>query len=371
MNRRHASVGIVGGSLVGPFAELMMRYAGFENVTTYEAMDGAWPQAGGVIGVRETGFDALHAADIPLDEIVAYKGHEVITYDIADKQVVRQRDFAIYPGETTSWDIFHDAVASRVPIHFGHRVKKMTECGTLVFSNGETAHHDLVVFADGRTSTGRRLLDPARKPSYQGYVVWRGLTDAVPDVKGFTRYRNNDHANLFSITEPVIRGANVGKTDWTWYENFSHEQYVSAVGKDPTKKGFLLPQDFTPGLRRHVMDYAEQYLPDKFVSTVETTPDYMGVAMNDVPMPARGAFRVGNTRAILLGDALMVVRPHSGRGINNGIDQAWSLAQHLTRTSDVDEALIQWQAEVIPWLLEWVQLGVGRAQRNGFGIRIE
>lgn len=365
------SIGIVGGSLIGPLTELLLRDVGFSDITVYEGMDGAWPQAGGVIGIRETGFDALKSATVPLGEVVAYPGHEVITYDIdvQTRQVLRQRDFSIYPGETTAWDIFHASVASRIKIRFGHRVTGMDENGVLTFANGHTAKHDLVIFADGRNSTGRRILDPSRKTSYQGYLVWRGVTRAIPDVVGFTRFRN-DRGYLFSLTEPVIRGVHKGETDWTLYENVSHDQFTTWVGKSPTRKGFLLPWDFNDALVSHLRSHSERHFPAPLAEVVHKTDGYMAVPINDIPMPSRGAWRRGTTRTILLGDALMIVRPHSGRGVNNGIDQAWALMQHLRTHRDLDDALNDWQIEVIPRINEWVELGIGRAQRNGLGVHV-
>lgn len=370
MNRSKMSVGIVGGSLIGPLTERLLRSIGFDDVTTYEAMADAWPQAGGVIGIRETGFAPLEQAEIPLSEVIAYPGKEVITWNIANRKVTERRDFSIYPGETTAWDIFHAAVDRRVPIKFGHKVTELTDDGVLVFANGHSVHHDLVIFADGRNSTGRKILDPTRRATYQGYLVWRGITEAIPGIVGFERFRNDQHGNLFSITEPVVQGVHEGETDWTWYENVSRSTYVKLVGGAPEKRAFLLPHHFTkrPPLREHLLDYADEFLPRRFVETIDTTKDLMAVAINDVPMPNRAAFRRGTTRVLLLGDALMTVRPHSGRGVNNGIDQAWTLVQHLQRASNVDDALLGWQREIIPRIMEWVELGLRRAQRNGLGV---
>jgi 2,6-dihydroxypyridine 3-monooxygenase len=38
---------------------------------------------------------------------------------------------------------------------------------------------DLVVFADGINSVGRRLLAPEAEPHYAGYVAWRGTVDEL------------------------------------------------------------------------------------------------------------------------------------------------------------------------------------------------
>lgn len=364
------NVAIVGGSLIGPLAELLLRSVGHTNVTTYEATPEARPQSGGVIGVRETGFDALAQAGVPLHEIVAYPAKDVITYNIDEKMITGLRDHTQYPGETTAWDIFHHAVSRRVDVQYGKRVTGFDPDGVLSFRDGTQAQHDLVIFADGRNSFGRKILDPARKLTYQGYLVWRGITEPVDGVVGFTRYRNDTHGNLYSITEPIIQGVHTGLTDWTYYQNVPEKTFTDLVCKSPTDRVFMLPHHITPPIHAFMCDYAQAYLPDPFVATVENTKEIMAVPINDLSTPSRAVWRRGHTRAVLLGDALMTVRPHSGRGVNNGIDQLWSLVNHLCRHDDLDVALNQWQITIIPQLLEWVDLGRARAQRNGLGIPV-
>ena len=59
----------------------------------------------------------------------------------------------------------------------------------LHFEGGDRATADLVAFADGRKSTGRKLLDPDRPLRYAGYVAHRGqLDDCPPELRDFWRY---------------------------------------------------------------------------------------------------------------------------------------------------------------------------------------
>lgn len=365
---RDIEIAVIGGSLVGPLTEKLLRSIGFQNVTTYEASPEMRPQAGGVIGVRETGFDALAQAQVPLSAIRAYPGKQVLTYNIDRRQVVGLRDQTTYPGETTAWDIFHSAVSNGVDIHFGMRVTDLAQDGTLTFGNDATARPDLILFADGRNSTGRRFLDPDRKLTYQNYLVWRGITDPNPDVVGFTRYRNDEHARLFSVTEPIIQGRHEGKTDWTYYHNLRGEDFTALVGADPTKRVFMLPHHFTPQVREFMLGQAQRHLPDPWVQMMADTDALMAAPINDVAMPTRAAWRRGRALCVLLGDALEPVRPHAGRGANNGIDQAWALTQFLDGADNLERALLDWQMYVLPRIAEHVELGLGRAQRNGFGI---
>ena len=57
---------------------------------------------------------------------------------------------------------------------------------TVRFVSGRTETADLVVFADGITSTARERFDPTRGCTYSGYVGWRG-TVPLRDLDGRTR----------------------------------------------------------------------------------------------------------------------------------------------------------------------------------------
>lgn len=365
---KNIRVAVIGGSLVGPLAEALLRAEGFTNVTTYEAAPEVRPQSGGVIGVRETGFPALAHAGIPLSAIRAYPGKAVTTYNIADRQVVGLRDSNSYPGETTAWDIFHNAVTVRAEPWYGKKVTNLDGDGNLWFADGSMTTADWVIFADGCNSTGRKILDPDRKLSYQGYLVWRGLAEPVEGTEGFERYRNDENGRLFSLTEPITQGAHAGQTDWTYYHNLPESEFTALVGQSPTKRVFLLPHHFSQTLREFMLNQASAHLPAFAVDTMASTGQLMAVPINDLSFPSRLSWRWGKVRATLIGDAAMTVRPHSGRGINNGIDQLWELVKCLRGTDTLDDALRIHQSRVLPMLSEWVELGLVRAKRNGLGV---
>ena len=56
----------------------------------------------------------------------------------------------------------------------------------LVTKNGEKKKFDLVLFADGYKSLGRRILFPDKKLKYRNYILWRGL---LPESK----IESNEH----------------------------------------------------------------------------------------------------------------------------------------------------------------------------------
>ncbi|MFF5265532.1 hypothetical protein ACFY4C_42220 [Actinomadura viridis] len=370
--RRDARIAIIGGSLVGPLAELLFRREGFTNVTTFEAARAARPQSGGIIGIQEWNAKVINSVGVPTEEITAYPGAEVTTYDLKNARVERMRDTRMYEGVNSAWDLFHHAVASRVNIRYGHKATgiRPSPGGAVVeFANGTAAEFDLVIFADGRKSTGRALLCKSRNLTYTGYVLWRGLREHIGRTPvGFERYRDDAAGVLFSVTEPIRRGNHTGESDWTLYHNLSEAEYARMAGALPSERAFMLPTHMTPRAHHIMCTVAARYLPERFSEMVQTTRQIMAVPMNDVPFPKRAAFPVGTGYAVLVSDALVSVRPHAARGVNNGIEQVSALARSLADGSEVQASLGAWEETILAPLPEWIDLGVARAQRNRLGV---
>lgn len=183
--RRRLHIAVIGGSLTGTATALLLGRAGFD-VTVYEAAPTSAPRGGGLIGLEHTALDVLDRLGIAQREFIAYDSETILQVTIRDRkpQQTLQRT---YPGRNTTWTLLHRALAARVPagvLRKGMRVTGLSEHAgrpLLRFADGHTPEPaDLVVFADGRTSIGRRLLDPARTLRYAGYVAHRGIATSAP-----------------------------------------------------------------------------------------------------------------------------------------------------------------------------------------------
>src|SRR6266508_5041657 len=189
------SIAIVGGSITGPVLSLLLSQAGFNNVHVYEGTPSAVPQAGGVIGLDHTSLGVLDTIGVPQKEIVPFPSQRVISIKMADRRELG-RVQTLWPGRNTTWTLAHDALTQRLPaetLHTGARLVGLKPGGdgraVLHFEDGDRATADLVAFADGRRSTGRKLLDPDRPLRYAGYVAHRGQLDDCPaDLRDFWRY---------------------------------------------------------------------------------------------------------------------------------------------------------------------------------------
>jgi 2-polyprenyl-6-methoxyphenol hydroxylase-like FAD-dependent oxidoreductase len=359
------SVAIVGGSLVGPAAELFLRRHGLRNVVTYEALPSARSQSGGVMGLRQGTIDLLAELGVDVHATEALLDRNVYAYDVTADGPVR-RGVSAFPGVVTSWDALYAQLRGLVQVRTSHRLTGMDEVDgrwRLRFRNRPDAFADVVLFADGRHSTGRALLDPRRPLRYNGYIVWRGLaTPPTPVPRGFERYYDIRHGRLFSVTGPLRQS---GLCYWELSHNLPEPVYMDIAGAGPTERAFLLPQQI--GGRAHdVIRDAARHLPDVFTAMIERS-EVAGIPVNDAAMPDRAVFHSGGGAiAVLLGDALLPVRLQVGAGLNQGLRQAAHVAQALA-APDRGERLYDWQQHTLDSLAPWVEQGRSRAHRNNLG----
>jgi 2-polyprenyl-6-methoxyphenol hydroxylase-like FAD-dependent oxidoreductase len=372
----HASIAIVGGSLTGPVLSLLLRQAGFTNVQIYEATPSAVPQAGGVIGLDHTSLGVLDRIGVPQDEIVPFPSQRITSIKVADRRELG-RVHTLYSDQNTTWTLAHGALTQRLPadtLHTGARLVGL-EPGAdgravLHFQDGERATADLVVFADGRKSIGRKLLDPNRPLDYAGYVAHRGQLDDCPaDLRDFRRYQPD--GTQFILSPIRLPDGGIG-IDWTFYLDTSAEQFRAHFGADPTTRTFVLPHQVSADARAHVDAMAATLLPPDAAELVRRTTKRMAVPIVDIAPPTQMVYPVGSSHAVLLGDALAPVRPHTGRGANNGIDQAaglaTALASHRNDGVDLDLALSAWQDRNLPLATEWLKRGPELGHELGLGL---
>lgn len=360
------SIAIVGGSLVGPATALLLEKAGFHNVTLFEEMPHAESRSGGVMGVRFPVIDVLEEIGIDRREVTALHDTNVYGYDITMSGVPVARGASEFPGVVTSWDELHSRLASNVDINHKH---KITSIGAvdgamhLGVNDKDFGEFDLVIFADGRKSTGRELLDSTRSLEYQGYVVWRGLTDPPrPVPSGFNRYYNIDGGKLFSVTEPVIQS---GRSYWELSHNLDRDVWRKLAGGEPEDRAYLLPHKVND-LAKDVIGKAMRHYPEPFKEIVANS-EISGIPVNDTRFPNRAAFPIGKKGwAVLLGDALIPVRLQVGAGLNQGLLEAKRLIELLVSRDD-PYLYRDWENDTLDVMAKWVELGRARVGRTNLG----
>jgi 2,6-dihydroxypyridine 3-monooxygenase len=358
-------IAIVGGSLTGPLTALMLSRAGFEDVTVFEGAPQSLSRAGGVIGLDYASLDVLDELGIPQSEYITYTSEKVVSRCVQENAVVNE-SLTSYAGRNTSWNALHEALVSKLPTGVyspGQHVRHI-EAGRLW--SDQIRPFDLVIGADGRNSTVRRIFDPDRQLHYAGYVAHRGwYNHELPDLMDFTRFEAlGTQFNLFPDR---------GGVDWTFYMEETEEEYEFHYGAKPDKRPFVLPHHVSEGARRRVDTRAYSVLPHQEATLVQATENRMVAPIMDIDAPTQAVFEDGEARVVLIGDALAPVRPHTARGMNNGVAQAEALVKSLRQYkrwgADLDTVLAGWEQRILPVVRNDIEQGPLIAAKMSLGPR--
>lgn len=239
--------------------------------------------------------------------------------------------------------------------HLGEHVAGLSQDDggvTLRFVNGREERADLVVFADGISSTGRRRLLPEVAPRYSGYVGWRGT---VLESEVSPRTHELLHDSLAYATAPGTHivmypipgrdgGLRVGSRDlnYVWYRNVAEGPELDELLTD--KRGFPCTVSVHPGLvqDRYVEELraaARALLPPAAAELVLRTEQPFIQPVLDIEVT-----RMAFGRVCLIGDAAFAARPHAAAGTAKAAADGWALADAMRSTDgDVVTALEKWE----------------------------
>lgn len=350
---RKLRVRIVGGSLAGLFAALLLQKEGHD-IRIYErSRNGLAGRGAGLVSQR----DLLHLLRLIGCEHVAYEGV------VAHERIYLDRDGSIAhkmqtPQAQISWDVLFETLAQRIlPAHYrlGHEVTAIRDHGDqaeILFQNGEREMADLVIGADGLGSIVRTALNPDHhKNVYSGYVAWRGL---LPE-KDLPREAALLLDRLAFFIQPgihilgyLIPGAKgeraIGKRryNWVWYRPVPlaklEETFTDTEGR---ARAFSLPRGHLADRRLHLLrEDATRLLPPQFALAVgaEPTPSIQGIFDYE-------AQRMVTQSIALIGDAAFVARPHTAMGVSKAAGDVMALASFLGQETDLSVALRLYEAD--------------------------
>jgi 2,6-dihydroxypyridine 3-monooxygenase len=240
----------------------------------------------------------------------------------------------------------------------------------LRFVSGRVERADLVVFADGITSTARRRMFPDLDRQYAGYVGWRGtvredqVTQETYDLlTDSLTYSVADHTHAVMYTIPGMDGElEKGKRllNYVWYRNVPAGPELQELTTDV--RGFECAVSIHPGAvqRRYVDEMkaaaVAQLAPAVAEVVTRTEHPYVQVVF-DTRIPG-----MADGRIAIIGDAAFAARPHAAAGTAKAADDAWKLYEHLsTAEGGILEALKRWE----PGQLELGNRLVDRAAAMG------
>ena len=353
---------VAGGSIGGLSAALALQQAGFA-VTVHE-------RASETLGNRGAGIVAHEAS---LRQLTGPGGLRLDDLSIPSRSLryiaSTGRPAHEEPSSYrfTSWHTLHAALLARAGqdcYRWGSALREFTrgERGggvTAWFSDGGAERADLLVCADGITSTARGILLPGCRPRYAGYVGWRGIVSEDEAGRGLFGALGHDityqlldpgHILAYPIPGPAAGGRYL---NWVWYRNVPAGPGFDRLRTD--RAGVKRDLSVPPGAVRseHVTEMrsvAASCLEEKLRSLVLATREPFIQVVVDVEVP-----RMAFGPVCLAGDAAFVARPHAAAGTAKAAADAWRLGEAIGQHGERDGIAAALRA------YEQTQLPLGRA----------
>ncbi len=348
---------VVGGSFGGLTSALLLRELGF-HVDLFERtpalLDGRG--AGIVLQPDTVRWITERHEDIAVEDVSI--GSSVLRYLGENNSVVHEEPAA---WRFSSWQTLYRTLLRDFGTECYHLgefavgLQQDDEGVDLRFVSGRRERADLVVFADGISSTGRRRLLPHVRPRYSGYVGWRGTvaedevsTETARLLHDALTYAVADQSHICMYPIPGIGGElDRGRRllNFVWYRNVPEGPELSEMLTD--KRGFEATVSVHPGgvQDRYVAELKQRAvadLPPAAAELVVSTEHPYIQPVLDIAVP-----QMAFNRVALLGDAAFAARPHAAAGTAKAAADAWALASALSQEDDVAKALAAWEPDRI------------------------
>ena len=324
---------VVGGGTAGTATALALHKAGFE-VGVYEAHPDSAEDIGAFLTLASNGMRAL--AQVDASPAVTAIGFPLTGMRVLDAAgAVRPPGPPAEAGDPLlqyrclrrgdlSTALQAEAERRGIRIRHGARLASVEEgrdSVTARFTDGSTAHGDLLIGADGLSSTVRRHIVPTALPGYAGQYVFYGYTTRAPRT-----------ARAESARITMVRGSAVAfgyavspEGETYWFARVSGEPLAAdeiAHGTPAHWHDLLLPllrKDATPAA-------------DIVAATAEQI-----LVTNATEIPLGTPWRSGRT--LLIGDAAHAASPATGQGASMALEDAVVLAKSLRDAPDAQSAL--------------------------------
>ena len=352
-------VGIVGGSIAGCSAAYLLMNEGHD-VTVFERSNKPLVGRGGGIGTTPSLINQIKKDGLLNDDFVYFQ---------IDKMPFVGKTNKSEPYGRTAWEMpinFHvfqwNELWKKLRIqisdkhyHAGLKIiaarMKPDDKVELVTSSNEKLVFDLVLFADGYNSLGRRILFPEKKLKYRGYVLWRGLlperemSRKSPIQHEILRlsYKGKPGHNVVYFIPNENGSVKEGDRAFNWAayipipESELDELMTDKSGK--VRYGTLPPGNLTETNETRLKDFITQNTPEYYAEIVNKTKDSYIQVIYTLDLK-----KYYKDKMCLIGDAGIVVQPFTGSGVFKGYNNIKDLIDSLNNNKNLNTALDQWNS---------------------------
>jgi 2-polyprenyl-6-methoxyphenol hydroxylase-like FAD-dependent oxidoreductase len=342
---------IVGGSMSGLFAGLLLRQRGFE-VDIYERVESELSGRGAGIVAQPVVHRTLRGLGVDTTDL----GVEATTRRILDARGRTVCELEV-PQTLTAWERLYRVLQDAFPSERYHRglgVTGFEPSGHSVaaqFSDGSRREADLLVGADGIRSTVRQQALPDLSPLYAGYVAWRvllpeqvvpsdlfmAMTFCLPPGEQFLGY---PVAGPDNDLRPGHRRYNV-----VWYRPADEATELKSLLTD--ESGVTHAISIPPPLIRRqaiaeMRAAGERLVAPQFLPVLRLMDEPILQPIYDLETP-----RMAFGRVAIVGDAAFVARPHVAAGVSKAADDAATLAE-VAGEGEIEPALLRFEAKRLP-----------------------
>lgn len=349
---------IIGGSVGGLFCGLHLLRRGWD-VTIHERVPVELSGRGAGIVTHPALFEALREVGIAVDETLGVHTPGRVIFDRSGA-VVAERDLSQI---LTSWGRLYEILGKHFPAaryQRGQTFLRYEEDATGItahFDGSPSVRADLLIGADGFRSAVRAQMMPEAQPEYAGYVAWRGMVSeqalseqALREMFPYFAFCLPEGEQMLGY--PVAGEGNDVRPghrryNFVWYRPADRAEMLPWLLTDTAGQNnavSVAPNMIRPEVIAGMREAAERLLSPQFAELVAKTEQPFLQPIYDLTVG-----QMAQGRAVLIGDAAFVGRPHCGMGVTKAAEDAQCLARALERADgSIPAALAAFDAERRP-----------------------
>ncbi|MCP4382443.1 MAG: NAD(P)-binding protein [Hyphomicrobiales bacterium] len=277
------------------------------------------------------------------------------------------------PAAANNWGMLWAALRSRVPDAVYHEDWRLvdfedTDRGvTAAFANGERRDFDLLVGADGFNSVVRHKLHPESRSAFAGYILWRGnyreqeladtaLLAALDEEHAWLTVPFPGGHGVVYVIPDAAGGSRTGRRRINWAIYGPVPEQLSLDGVTSIPPGAVSMPVYA-ALDRLLKDH----FPPRIAALIRQSPR-QDVSIQPIFDNVVDTYR--GRRALLVGDAGTMTRPHTARGATKALEDVLALEDIAREADTVDDLLDRYDAERCTAARDLSEIGqrIGRAQ---------